>query len=145
MFTPPLGNITSTNTIAVLSFPDIWPIIPLEQFSTDTGFSGDAVQIAEVFKTVDGKTVAGSRSNIIPITFTFKASAPCLRMINDVVGRMQKQHKIYEAKLSLTFPSIAKSVLLSEGTIVETNLFPGFETTLGDITCTFHFGRKDGN
>ena len=133
-------DITSANSSAVLTVEEIAPNgIQLEGYGTDQSISGDAVDIAETRKGIDGKMAAGYVPSIFPVTITLEANSPSYPRLCELWEASQTNRKIYPCTLTVTVPSIGQSFTYANGVLKNGSPFPTHSKILDPTTWQFDF------
>lgn len=133
-------DITSSNSVLTLTVEELFPSgIQLQNFSVDSMFAADALDLAETRMGIDGKIAAGYTPNIKAVTITLEASSPSYPSLQQIAAAMQTNRKIYPATLTARIESIGKRITWSKGTLKSGSIVPNAKKVLDPTEWVFHF------
>ena len=110
------GDITSANTILLLSVPLILPVPQqIQAFAADDIFDADDVDATETMMGVDGRLSGGMVYMPKPMNFALQADSDSIAFFDAWYQGQQSAVGAFPASGTVTFPSIGKSYALIKG------------------------------
>lgn len=138
----PVGDITSANSILVMTVGDLFPAgITLQGFATDQSYSQDELQVTEDRMGVDGNMVAGWIPSIKPVTIMLEASSPSYSAMATLYRAMEMARAPIIVTLVATVPSIGKVFTWTDGVMKSGTPVPAGKKVLDPTTWKFDFAR----
>jgi hypothetical protein len=137
-------DISSANLIATLTIGTLYPIPQtLSAFYVDSAFMADAVDEAETVMGVDGVMAAGYTPVITPMTVDFLPSSPSIVIFDAWRAATKAARRIFPAAMTIQYPSIGKSYILTNGVLVRPKVIPDSKKILGNQQFVIHWGSVD--
>jgi len=138
----PTGDITSANSILVMTVGDLFPAgVTLQGFATDQSFSQDELQVTEDRMGVDGNMVVGWIPSIKPVTIMLEASSPSFVAMSQLYRAQEMKRGPILVTLVATVPSIGKVFTWSDGAMKSGTPVPAGKKVLDPTTWKFDFAR----
>ena len=132
-------DITSANASATLVV-DLFPAgVKLEQFSADGAWSQDGYSVLETRMGVDGYMAAGYTPVEKEITFHFQPNSPSLDKLDLIWQTMETSKTALWCNISITIPSIKKTIVCANGVLMNYKMVPNAEKVLEPVDATFRF------
>lgn len=131
-------DITSANATVGMSVGGLFSI-NLENFSTDSSFTSDTIQVAETRMGVDGHMAAGFTPNIKTLTINLEAGSPSTEFMILLNQAQETNRKPYEVNMVVSIPSIGKRYTFSNGVLQSYKGLPDGNKVLGPTQWVFHF------
>jgi hypothetical protein len=113
--------------------------INLENFSADSSFTSDTIQVAETRMGVDGHMAAGFTPNIKTLTINLEAGSPSTEFMILLNQAQETNRKPYEVNMVVSIPSIGKRYTFSNGVLQSYKGLPDGNKVLGPTQWVFHF------
>ena len=139
-----VGLITSANSVYSLGVLNLFPVAQtLQNYSTDSAFDTDAVEMAVVEKGVDGLMVAGWVPFLNMQTIMLSAASTSNALFDQVIAAQKTATEVYEFFGTIKIPAIKTTYTLTGGILTRAPIMPGvrktlqprsFQLTWGDIT-----------
>lgn len=135
-------NITSANSTAILAIEELFPNgVTLEQYATDQAITQAEETIAETRMGIDGQMVAGFTPSIKSVTITLEPSSPSLSAMDTIYESSQEKKTIYRATLTISLPSIGKTLTYSGGVMKTAKPLPDLKKVLEPVSYGFDFEK----
>jgi hypothetical protein len=100
------ATLTVANSSIVLTVEGIHPHgVPLTGYAADNVFEMPTVENGEFSMGIDGKLSAGWVPNPIPLTLTFQADSPSIRILQEIWQREQSTRDKLRTSLTIALPS----------------------------------------
>lgn len=131
-------DITSANATVGMSVGGLFSI-NLENFSADSSFTTDTIQVAETRMGVDGHMAAGFTPNIKTLTINLEAGSPSTEFMILLNQVQETNRKPYEVNMVISIPSIGKRYSFSGGVLQSYKGLPDGNKVLGPTQWVFHF------
>ncbi len=131
-------DITSANATVGMSVGGLFSI-NLENFSADSSFTSDTIQVAETRMGVDGHMAAGFTPNIKTLTINLEAGSPSTEFMNLLNQAQETNRRPYEVNTVISIPSIGKRYTFSKGVLQSYKGLPDGNKVLGPTQWVFHF------
>jgi hypothetical protein len=131
-------DITSANATVGMSVGGLFSI-NLENFSADSSFTSDTIQVAETRMGVDGHMAAGFTPNIKTLTINLEAGSPSTEFMILLNQAQETNRKPYEVNMVVSIPSIGKRYTFSNGVLQSYKGLPDGNKVLGPTQWVFHF------
>ena len=131
-------DITSANATVGMSVGGLFSI-NLENFSADSSFTSDTIQVAETRMGVDGHMAAGFTPNIKTLTINLEAGSPSTEFMILLNQAQETTRKPYEVNMVVSIPSIGKRYTFSNGVLQSYKGLPDGNKVLGPTQWVFHF------
>jgi hypothetical protein len=131
-------DITSANATVGMSVGGLFSI-NLENFSADSSFTSDTIQVAETRMDVDGHMAAGFTPNIKTLTINLEAGSPSTEFMILLNQAQETNRKPYEVNMVVSIPSIGKRYTFSNGVLQSYKGLPDGNKVLGPTQWVFHF------
>ena len=131
-------DITSANATVGMSVAGLFSI-NLENFSADSSFTSDTIQVAETRMGVDGHMAAGFTPNIKTLTINLEAGSPSTEFMILLNQAQETNRRPYEVNMVVSIPSIGKRYTFSNGVLQSYKGLPDGNKVLGPTQWVFHF------
>jgi hypothetical protein len=131
-------DITSANATVGMSVGGLFSI-NLENFSADSSFTSDTIQVAETRMGVDGHMAAGFTPNIKTLTINLEAGSPSTEFMILLNQAQETNRRPYEVNMVVSIPSIGKRYTFSNGVLQSYKGLPDGNKVLGPTQWVFHF------
>jgi hypothetical protein len=131
-------DITSANATVGMSVGGLFSI-NLENFSADSSFTTDTIQVAETRMGVDGHMAAGFTPNIKTLTINLEAGSPSTEFMILLNQAQETNRRPYEVNMVVSIPSIGKRYTFSNGVLQSYKGLPDGNKVLGPTQWVFHF------
>lgn len=139
-----LGEITSADVAATLSFDELYPNgFPLEQFGADAGISSDPVQEVETRMSLDGFMSAGYTPGIKSVSITFEPNSPCVEYLRTVWQAQESYKRIYRCNLLVRVRATGHEYRFYNGVLKTAPAMSAVGRTLQPLVYTFEFGTAE--
>ena len=116
-------DITSANATVGMSVGGLFSI-NLENFSADSSFTTDTIQVAETRMGVDGHMAAGFTPNIKTLTINLEAGSPSTEFMILLNQAQETNRRPYEVNMVVSIPSIGKRYTFSNGVLESSKGLP---------------------
>lgn len=135
-----MNDITSANSVLVLSSSDLYPAgVQLQQFSADSSISQADEEIASDRMGVDGHMAAGWIPAIKSVTIALEPSSPSVEVFDVIYKASQANRRTYSLNLTVNVPSLGKTVTYKNGVLKNWKLLPDHQQVLGPISAVIDF------
>ena len=113
-----LTTITSSNAVMTLTAVGLFPApIQIDGWSSDSSFTHDAAELAEVQMGVDGRMTAGYTPTVRTQTLKLQADSPSRALFNVLTQTMEVQREIVWLSGSISIPSVGEVYTFTKGVI----------------------------
>lgn len=114
----PFGNITSANTVFLLSIATVYPApVQLAEFGVDDAFVAEIFDTAETQIGVDGYSAAGYRPHEVPMTIRLLASSSSVVVFENWWAAQDATTSLYQASAIIQMPSIRRQYSCAGGVL----------------------------
>lgn len=135
-----MADITSANSIIVLSCEDLYPTgVQLQNFSADQSISEGDEEIASTRMGVDGHMAAGWIPAVKNVTISIEANSPSVDVFDIIYKASQTNRKTYRLTLSVSIPATGKSLTYRNGVLKNWKLLPDHKQVLDPINAVMDF------
>jgi len=109
-------TITSANSVFTVVVPGLYPVpVQLQGYSSDTAFTTESVQLAEVQMGVDGRMTGGYTPMPVKQTITLQADSPSKDVFSTIIQAIKTAREIFYISASVTLPSTGESFTMRRG------------------------------
>ena len=135
------ATLTVANSSIVLTVEGLYPNgVALTGYAADNVFEMQAVENGEFSMGIDGKLSAGWVPNPIPLTLTFQADSPSLRIMQEIWQREQSTRDKLRTGLTIALPSNNMRYTARDG-FMQSFQAPSGQRILQPGVAVFTFGR----
>ncbi len=134
-------SITSANSIYLLSIPSLAITnYRLQNFSAESAFTTETMQVTENEIGVDGKKAAGYVPNLRNQTITFQANSGAISIFDTIFELHEATEDIVIMDAIIQLPSIKKVYTLAEGTLQSYLPIQNAQRVLQSVECVINWG-----
>ena len=127
------GNITSANTIFMLSIATVYPApVQLREFGVDDAFVAEIFDAAETKIGVDSYGAGGYRPHEVPMTIRFLASSDSIVVFENWYAAQDATTSLYLAAGTILMPSIRRQYSCAAGVLQRASAMAEVRRVLAD-------------
>lgn len=128
------STITSANSVFTLVVAGLFPApVQLKGYASDKAFTTEAVDVAEVQMSVDGRMTAGFVHNPVKQTITLQADSPSKDIFTAVIQAMKTAREVFYISGSISLPSTGESFTLTRGILTNAKQIPDAQKVLQPV------------
>lgn len=137
-------TITSANSVFTIVVPGLYPSpVQLQGYASDTAFTTEALQLAEVQMGVDGRMTGGYTPMPVTQTITLQADSPSKDVFSTMIQEMKRSREIFYISASVSLPSTGESFTMRRGILTVGKQIPDANKVLAPVEYTITWESVD--
>jgi len=135
------NNITSANSIFRVLVPALGISTTLENYSADSMFVTDSIEVSQNIVGADGQKSSGFIFNLIDQTIDFPASSRSIEVFETIYNAQLLSRDIYTIQADITISSVHRNYVLTYGTLLRYMPIIPARRTLDTFSVTINWGN----
>jgi len=135
------NNITSANSIFRVLVPALGISTTLENYSADSMFVTDSIEVSQNIVGADGQKSSGFIFNLIDQTIDFPASSRSIEVFETIYNAQLLSRDIYTIQADITISSVHRNYVLTNGTLLRYMPIIPARRTLDTFSVTINWGN----